>query len=52
MSVAGLCQICESARADRQCDRCGTFACTDHYDREHGLCVECAAETQPGEFRF
>lgn len=42
MSVPGLCQVCELAHADRQCDRCGSFVCVDHYDAESGVCVQCA----------
>lgn len=45
MSVSGLCQICESAEAKHQCDRCGAMVCATHYDRELGLCTECATET-------
>jgi hypothetical protein len=44
MSVEGLCQICEAAPARHQCRRCGALVCTDHYDRETGLCTDCAAE--------
>lgn len=46
MSVQGLCQICEAAPATERCDRCGALVCTEHYDREHGLCTDCAAETR------
>lgn len=42
MSVAGLCQICESGRADHQCRRCGSLVCGDHYEPGRGLCAECA----------
>ena len=52
MSVAGLCQICQTARADHRCGRCGTLACTEHYERGRALCIECAGETQSGESRF
>jgi len=42
MSVTGICQICESAEATFACDRCGRVVCDAHYDRETGLCTECA----------
>lgn len=42
MSVTGICQICESAEARFACDRCGRVVCETHYDRETGLCTECA----------
>jgi hypothetical protein len=47
MSVQGLCQLCESAPANHQCRRCGALVCRAHYDRETGLCTECAADV-PG----
>ncbi|WP_199174700.1 hypothetical protein [Halegenticoccus soli] len=43
MSVTGVCQICEAAEATHACDQCGTLVCERHYDREHGVCVRCAA---------
>jgi len=43
MSVEGLCQICEAERARYGCNRCGAVVCEDHYDRETGLCTNCAA---------
>lgn len=43
MSVAGLCGICEAARAVGSCDRCGTVVCRDHYVEEHGICTVCAS---------
>lgn len=52
MSAAGLCQICEVARADRQCARCGMLVCEDHFDAERGVCVDCAGDERPREFRF
>ncbi|MFD1632157.1 hypothetical protein ACOZ4L_10705 [Haloplanus ruber] len=45
MSVASLCQICESAMAVDTCDTCGTAVCATHYDRATGLCTDCAAGT-------
>ncbi|ELY90825.1 MULTISPECIES: hypothetical protein [Natrialba] len=48
MSVSGLCQICESRPAQERCDNCGTLACEQHYDREKGLCADCAAQVEPG----
>jgi len=49
MSVGGLCQVCQSASAERQCDRCGTLVCSQHHDTGHGVCVECAAELGVGD---
>lgn len=46
MSVSGLCEICEAATIEDQCDRCGRLVCEDHYDRETGLCTDCAAEAR------
>lgn len=43
MSVSGLCQICEAAEGRYACPQCGTVVCDDHYDREHGMCTQCAA---------
>ncbi|AKH98279.1 hypothetical protein [Halanaeroarchaeum sulfurireducens] len=45
MSVEGLCQICESEPARHVCERCGTLVCDAHYDRQTGLCVDCARST-------
>ncbi|RRJ29413.1 hypothetical protein EIK79_12275 [Halocatena pleomorpha] len=42
MSVQTLCQICESAPAEYQCTRCGALVCAAHYDKETGLCTDCA----------
>jgi hypothetical protein len=44
MSVETLCQICESAPAEYQCDRCSALVCPAHYDAATGLCTECARE--------
>jgi len=44
MSVSGLCQVCEAAEATHDCDRCGKLVCSEHWDRDSGICVECAAE--------
>ena len=46
MSVTGLCQICESRPAEHQCGNCGTLACSVHYERELGLCADCAARAR------
>lgn len=43
MSVQGLCQVCESATADRACDNCGRQVCADHYETSAGLCTVCAS---------
>lgn len=48
MSVSGLCQICEAAEATYDCNRCGALVCTEHWNRESGLCVECMAEVGGG----
>jgi hypothetical protein len=48
MSVQTLCQICESAVATHQCDRCGVLVCSVHYDEDSGLCTECARQTADG----
>ncbi|WP_435359084.1 hypothetical protein [Haloarchaeobius sp. DFWS5] len=47
MSVAGLCQICEDARAEQDCNQCGALVCARHFDREHGMCIECATRADP-----
>ncbi|ODR83456.1 hypothetical protein BG842_09025 [Haladaptatus sp. W1] len=49
MSVTGLCQICEAAEATHDCDRCGALVCDEHWNRQSGFCVECAAELGVGE---
>lgn len=48
MSVSGLCQICESATAEHQCNRCGSLVCHDHFDASRGLCADCVAELGEG----
>ncbi|WP_049969824.1 hypothetical protein [Haladaptatus cibarius] len=48
MSVTGLCQICETAKATHDCDRCGALVCDDDWNRDTGFCVECAAEIGGG----
>jgi hypothetical protein len=48
MSVAGLCQVCDRARADRQCPRCGSLVCDDHFDDGNGVCADCASGGTPG----
>jgi hypothetical protein len=42
MSVSGVCQVCESAEAQAQCRSCGALVCANHYDRDTGVCTECA----------
>lgn len=49
MSVSGLCQVCESAEARFNCDRCGRLVCSDHFDRGTGFCLECARESGLGD---
>jgi len=46
MSVTTLCQICEAAAANSQCDQCGTLVCPNHYVDEYGLCTECDDDIQ------
>ena len=48
MSVAGLCEICESRTVIDGCSRCGRLVCESHYDEGSGLCTECRAETGGG----
>ncbi|MFB6113114.1 MAG: hypothetical protein ABEJ58_03295 [Halodesulfurarchaeum sp.] len=48
MSVAGLCQVCESAEARFSCTRCGQLVCEEHFDQELGLCLECARNSGIG----
>lgn len=53
MAVTGICQVCESAEAQFACDRCGRVVCEGHYDRELGLCTECArSATEEGRERI
>ena len=42
MSVEGLCQYCENARANHRCEGCGALVCNAHYDRQKGSCVRCS----------
>jgi RecJ-like exonuclease len=42
MSVAELCDICESRQAVHTCRRCGASVCDRHFDDETGLCADCA----------
>jgi hypothetical protein len=48
MSVAGLCQICESREAKDTCGQCGRTVCSQHYDDAFGLCMDCAETTGRG----
>jgi len=48
MGVSGLCQICQAREATARCDRCGTFACGQHYDESMGYCADCATEATEG----
>ena len=49
MSITGLCQICESARARHSCARCGALVCEDHYEPERGMCMDCAKASGLGD---
>lgn len=53
MSVSGLCEICERREVVDGCDRCGQLVCEEHFERDHGVCVECYADLAgtPGEER-
>jgi len=53
MSVSGLCEVCERKEIVDGCDRCGRLVCEEHFERDHGVCVECYAEPAgaPGEER-
>jgi hypothetical protein len=44
MSVETLCQLCEADVATEQCRRCGALVCSEHYDRDDGLCLDCAQQ--------
>ena len=44
MSVAGLCEICEAATVEDNCDRCGRVVCAKHYDAKTGYCTDCLSE--------
>lgn len=44
MSVAGMCEICQTPDVDHTCDRCGQLVCDTHFDDAVGFCVECASE--------
>jgi hypothetical protein len=44
MSVAGLCEICETTTVEDNCDRCGRVVCAKHYDTETGYCTDCLSE--------
>ena len=43
------CHVCGSMvliTAGFECPECGQFTCADCYDKEHGICAECASKTQ------
>ena len=42
MSVTGICQVCETARADHACRTCGRQVCTEHWSDAIGACSACA----------
>ena len=43
MSISGLCQICESREAKRQCNNCGALVCDADFEDATGVCVQCAS---------
>lgn len=49
MSFTGVCQVCEAAEASQTCEQCGAHICETHYNRERGLCVQCAQRSGTGE---
>ena len=49
MSVETLCQICEAKPANEQCRLCGALVCTQHYEGDDGLCLECARNVDPSD---
>jgi hypothetical protein len=49
MSVSGICEVCETPDVDHSCTRCAQLVCSEHYDEELGLCVECVAEVGGGD---
>ena len=51
MSVAGLCELCESESVEDSCDRCGRLVCARHYDEPTGLCTVCLSELEEGSDR-
>ena len=44
MSVAGLCELCESGPVEDGCDRCSRLVCAHHYDEPTGLCTAGRSE--------
>ncbi len=51
MSVAGLCQVCESRNAEHQCPNCGALVCDVHFEDDLGICTTCASARgdRPGD---
>jgi hypothetical protein len=48
MSVSSPCEICHTADVNHTCNRCAQLVCSEHYDEDSGLCVECVAEVGGG----
>jgi hypothetical protein len=42
VSTTTLCQVCESATAQRTCSLCGAAVCADHFAANVDCCVDCA----------
>ena len=48
MSVAGLCEVCETREVVGACERCGTLVCERHLNEETNYCTSCYAEVYGG----
>lgn len=48
MSVASLCDVCQSAQAVEHCERCGANVCREHVATDLGVCTDCAREVSGG----
>lgn len=42
MGLAGVCQVCENARAEHACRLCGGHVCDTHWSDAIGACSACA----------
>lgn len=48
MDMGGICQVCESRPANYTCDSCGAYVCESHFEKERGICADCAGTAQKG----